>query len=424
MNTTTSPLEQDPSLRTMLQRVEKLSRFHSPTVSDWIIYFTAFIIVQIPAIINFYYNTDVGNPYTLFAQSLLNGELKLPPMSLHGDLIRYEGNYYLPYPPLPSLILLPFVAVVGAAHVNTVAIATVMACFSLYLIYTILTRLEILQEHFNWLILAVFFGTGYWFAIFTSHHVYAFAHITSFLFQLLIINELLSRRRWWLIGVYIGCTFLTRQFTIFYFFFAAGYMYYLYKSRKENISLKDFVSLCAGVGVFVLAYLAYNYVRFGNPLDTGYDYIVYIGVLKERVLQYGVFSAKYFLFNLYSVLIKGFNIQFEGNTYLNIKDMDLWGTSLLAASPFLIASIKADWPKILKIAAWVTITIILVGQLFYHNNGYHQINTSRFTLDFLPLLIVLTALGARHIPKWLFRGMIGYAVVLNLLSFTIHFLYE
>jgi hypothetical protein len=178
------------------------------------------------------------------------------------------------------------------------------------------------------------------------------------------------------------------------------------------------------VGVFIGIYMAYNYARFGNPLDTGYEYIVYIGVLKERVMQYGVFSAKYFLFNLYSVLLKGFNIEFEGNMHLNIKDMDLWGTSLLAASPFFIASLKAEWPKILKISAWITILVILTGQLFYHNNGYHQINTFRFALDFLPMLIVLTALGASHIPKWLFRGMVGYAVALNVLAFLIHFLYE
>ena len=151
---------------------------------------------------------------------------------------------------------------------------------------------------------------------------------------------------------------------------------------------------------------------------------MYIGVLGERVNEYGVFSVKYFLFNLYSVLIKGFNIEFDGKTYLNIRDMDLWGTSLLAASPFLIASVKAKWPKILKVSAWVTIILILTGQLFYHNNGFHQINTSRFTLDFLPLLIVLTALGAKHIPRWLFKGMIGYAIILNVISFLIHYFYQ
>jgi hypothetical protein len=408
----------------MLQRVERLSRFEAPTTYDWLIYFSLFIIIQIPAIVNFYFNRGEHNPYILFADSLLQGTLTLEPTGMKGDLIIFQNKYYLPYPPLPSLILLPFVALFGAANVNTVAIATVMACISLYLVYNILSKLNIVQGYFNWLILAVFFGTGYWFAIFTSHHVYAFAHITSFMFQLLIVNELLGKRRWWLTGLFIGCTFLTRQFTIFYFAFAVGYMIYLHQEGKEKFSFKNLLALGLPLSFFVGIYLVYNYVRFGNPLDTGYDHIIYIGVLKERVLAHGVFSAKYFLFNLYSVLIKGFNIEFTGETLLQIKDVDLWGTSLLAASPFVVASLKAQWPKTLKIFAWLTIVLILFGQLFYHNNGYHQVNTSRFTLDFLPLIIVLTALGASHVPRWLFRGMIGYAIVLNLTSFIIHFLYQ
>jgi len=408
----------------MLQRIKRLSRFESPTANDWVIYFTAFIILQIPAIINFYNNDGSNNPYTLFAESLLHGNLTLPPTASYGDLIYYQGHYYLPYPPLPSLLLLPFVVLFGGGHVNTVAIATLMACISLYLIYKIFTRLQIIQDYFNWLVLAIIFGTGYWFALFTSHHVYAFAHITSFLFQLLLINELLGRRRWWLAGIYIGCSFLTRQFTIFYIVFAFGYMLYLHRSQKEKFQLKQLVALCASVSFFVALYLLYNYLRFGNAFSTGYEHIIFIGVLKERVDQYGIFNIRYFLFNLYSFLIKGFNIDFEGNTYLHIKDMDLWGTSLLSASPFLIVSLKAKWPKILKVSAWLTIAIILTGQLFYHNNGFHQVNTSRFALDFLPLLFVLTALGSTSIPKWLFKGMIVYAVLLNIISFLIHSIYQ
>lgn len=408
----------------MLQRIERLFRFESPSVNDWIIYFSAFLIIQMPAIVNFYHNAGPNNPYILFSQSLLQGDLVLWPTIIHGDLIYFDNNFYLPYPPLPSIILLPFVALFGAAHVNTVAVATIMACISIYLVYNIFRRLEIDKAYFNWLMLAVFFGTGYWFAIFTSHHVYAFAHVTSFLFQLLVINELLGKRRWWLVGIYIGCTFMTRQLTIAYIFLALGYMWYLYQSGKGNIKFRDLLALGVSVGSFVAIYLVYNYVRFGNAFDTGYGNIMYIGLLKERVNEYGVFSARYFLFNLYSVLIKGFDIEFQGRTQLNIKDIDLWGTSLLAASPFLIASIKAAWPKILKISAWLTILLILTGQLFYHNNGFPQANTMRFALDFVPLLLVLTALGATHIPTWLFRGMIVYAIVLNVISFGIHFLYQ
>jgi len=209
-----------------------------------------------------------------------------------------------------------------------------------------------------------------------------------------------------------------------YFIFAAGYLLYLYKNKGQRTLFKNLLLLISTTGFFVLIYLLYNYARFGKLFDTGYDYIIYLGILKERVNEYGVFNIRYFLFNLYCALLKGFNIEFEGQTYLNIKDMDLWGTSLLAASPFLIASIKAQWPGKLKLFAWLTIIFILVGQLFYHNNGWQQINAYRFSLDFLPLLIALTALGSNQLPKWLFKGMIIYSVLLNVTGFLIHFIYQ
>ena len=407
-----------------MYRIKRLFLFESPTYLDWVIYFTAFILIQVPAIINFYFNDGTHNAYLQMADALIHGNLYLPDALSSGDLASFHGKVYLPYPPLPAILLIPFVLLFGAAHVNTVAVATMMACVCLYLVYNILTKLKIDKDYIIWIIAAVFFGTGFWYALFTSHHVYAFAHITSFMFQLLIINELLGKRRWWLVGLFIGCTFLTRQFTIVYVLFAVGYMYYIAREEGHRLRIKNILSLLSPVGVCGGLYLFYNYLRFGNPLDSGYLHINFIGVLKERVDQYGVFSARYFLFNLYSTLIKGFNIEFKGNTYLDIKDMDLWGTSLLAASPFFIASFKAEWPKTLRIAAWATIIVILVGQLFYHNNGFEQVNSSRFTLDFLPLLIILMALGLSKIPMWLVKAMISYGVLLNVVSFIIHLLYQ
>jgi len=407
-----------------MYRIKKLFLFESPTYIDWAIYFTAFIILQIPAIINFYYNNGDHNVYLQFAQSLMHGKLDLPPSTDVGDMAIFNGKTYLPYPPLPSIILIPFVVLFGPSHVNTVAIATIMACICLYLVYNIFSKLKVEKEYIPWLIAGIFFGTGFWYALFTSHHHNSFAHITSFLFQLLIINEILSKRRWWLIGLFIGCAFLTRQFTIFYIFFVVGYMLYLHKMERQKIQIRHFLQFSFSVGFFVVLYMAYNYSRFGNAFDTGYKHIVFLGILRDRVQQFGVFNSRYFFYNLYCTLIKGFNIQFQGNTYLTIKDMDPWGTSLFCASPFLIASFKARWPKLLKIAAWTTILIILIGQLFYHNNGYEQINTSRFTLDFLPLLIILTSLGISRIPLWLTKGFISYAIALNVISFIIHLLYQ
>ena len=94
----------------MVGRLERLARFESPSLQDWIIYFGAFFLIQVPAIINFYDNATANNPYILFANALLNGEMVLSPSVDLADVIYFENQYYLPYPPLPSIILLPFVA--------------------------------------------------------------------------------------------------------------------------------------------------------------------------------------------------------------------------------------------------------------------------------------------------------------------------
>lgn len=408
----------------MIRYVRKLLLFEDPGPLEWILYFSVFAVLHIPGIINFYDNDGVNNAYLRFSESLLQGHLTLPNMPAYDDMILYEGHYYLPYPPLPSVLLAPLVAIFGYSAVNTVAVALVFTCLNFFLFHRILSKLIVEQQYYPWLIAAFFFGTGYWFALFTSHAVYSFAHITSVTFQFLLINELLGRKRWWLAGIYIGASFLTRQFTFLYFFAAAAYFFYQYKQDRSLVKWSQLIAMSLGAGVFVLLYFAYNYVRFGNPLDPGYAYILFNGVLRDRVTEHGVFSARYFLFNFYSFFIKGFNIEFEGKGLMQIKDMDIWGTSLLSASPFIIASVKARLPKIISIGIWFTILAILTGTLFYHNNGFHQINAMRFSLDFLPLLFVLTILGIKSLPQWLFRGMVIYAVLLNVLGFAIHFLYE
>ncbi len=91
----------------MKQYLIRLTSFHTPTRLDWLVYFGLFFILHIPGIINFYHNSGTNNGYLLFAQSLLQGSLHLPAMSSYGDMISFQDQHYLPYPPLPSLLLLP-----------------------------------------------------------------------------------------------------------------------------------------------------------------------------------------------------------------------------------------------------------------------------------------------------------------------------
>jgi len=134
----------------------------------WLLLLSAFFILHIPAILNDHHNT---NAYVLLAHSLLKGNLTLPQTGDYGDMIFFQGNYYLPYPPFPALVIIPFMLIMGPAAVNSVLICVLLSCLNIYLLYGILKRLEITGSTIPWLIYGFFFGTSYWYVLFSSHHV-------------------------------------------------------------------------------------------------------------------------------------------------------------------------------------------------------------------------------------------------------------
>jgi hypothetical protein len=60
--------------------------------------------------------------------------------------------------------------------------------------------------------------------------------------------------------------------------------------------------------------------------------------------------------------------------------------------------------------------------LLYQNNGWYQVNTQRFSLDFLPALMILVIISFKNTQThfWLLKTFAIYAIVLNLFSFFIH----
>jgi len=342
-----------------------------------------------------------------------------------GDLILFNGKYYLPYPPLPSLILIPFLAI-NYFYVNSVFISVLLTCLNFTLVYRLYRQIDVPTEYLPWLIYGTIFGTSYWFVLLSSHHVYAFAETTSITLILLLITELYGKCRAVLLGLLLSCSFFCRQFTIFIVIFVIGYFIYKFKQdqHKNKLFIRKLILFLVPISIALIIFFAYNYIRFSNPLDTGYGHLEYIGVFKARRAEYGTFSFHYIPINLYYYLLKGFNIQFSGADMMKIVDVDTFGTALLIASPFLLSAFRAKCNRTLKLSIWVTISCILSGFLLYHSNGKDQVNASRFTLDFLPLLLILMAYSIKRFPFWLLKSLIIYSISLNIIAFSIHFLYH
>lgn len=395
-------------MKNFLSEIYHLENYKWP---HWLFIFSVYLILHI--FIVAHSPSAQTNLAVLQAEAFLKGNLHID--AYFWDTALYKNNYYVTYPPFPALLVTPLVAVWGV-HINSWFISFIVACVSMYALYRILHQYMGSAEGKTWIFVAFFFGSPYWYTLLTSTYIYSFAHIVCTALLLLLLLELSGKQRLGWIAFYWSMAFMTRQMTIFY---GILIVYFILSGH----SARPFRKLALIGLIFALVtvlYLLLNYLRFDNPLETGYSYLDYAGTIKTRVELYGLFSYKYFLFNFYHMFIKGHNLIFSEPELLQVSGVDLFGTSILAASPFVLFALKSDLPRQTKIYFWIAVILILTGLLFYHNNGWMQVNGQRFALDFLPILIVLIATAYKHIPHGLFRITVLYAVGLNILSFAIH----
>ncbi len=390
-------------------------------------FLAAFVILGVP------YIWDIGRSlvadpnslnvkhYVYLAQSILQGRLDSP--VYQDDMAVFQGKYWVIYPPFPVIFVIPFVAIFGQ-NTNMMYIGIALAIWSIVLLLKILKKVEAEPKSRRWIILAFVFGTGYWLCLRNTAGVCWYAHVASVLPLLLALNESLGKSRGILVGLFIGCAFLSRQFTIFFFPFLLVALW-ISKERK-NTGSRLFESAMFGVGLAACAgvYLWFNWARFGNPLDTGYAYLKLGGILEERVRNEGLFSLSFLPFNAVYMFLQGFHVNYGDwpTSVTNVHQywpMDPYGTSIVAASPFIFFAFKAKWDKRLLIAMWASIVFVALGGLLYYNNGWVQYNAQRFAVDFFPALMILVALGVKHVPEQYWKPLVVYAVFMNAVAMLV-----
>lgn len=353
------------------------------------------------------------NAYLLQAQALLEGRLDIP-VYVH-DVAVFNEQYYVIHPPFPAALLLPFVALGGPLDAEIVFLSLALAVGSLWMFWRIFRRLGCNPVLCVWLCGAFFLGTGFWFATGFCEGVWYFAHLVAVTCLIASIHEALGGRGW-SAGLLLGCAFLSRQMSIYAGVFIAAMIWCNARFEKRiPARLLQLTGLATGFALCFGIYLLFNWVRFGHPLDTGYNYLNLSSFLKTRVERFGQFHWAYAPYNFCMLFLQGFNLEYAGADLMLLKGMDRFGTSLTFASPFVFFAFRARrQPGLLLAGAWTAIALTVIHHLFYYNNGFLQYNTHRFTLDFLPVVMVLIALGARQAAdhRWL-KAAIAYAVILN-----------
>jgi hypothetical protein len=207
-----------------------------------------------------------------------------------------------------------------------------------------------------------------------------FAQVVAIHLLFLALHEWLGQKRWLVIGFLLGLTAATRL--------SAGLNIGLFAAAalmtERGARKKALLSLTLGFVVPIALLALYNFARFDSVLETGY------GLQPPGPGDFPSTSLANVLPHL--------NLFLFGPPALSDKFpfviTQAIGMSVFLLSPWLcyLGSLKLDR---VYFAALVNCLVVLVAVLAWRSTGQFQLGY-RFSLDFLPVLIVLIARNGFH----------------------------
>ena len=339
--------------------------------------------------------------YVYEAQAFLDGRVDLQGFpSYYQDLVNYNGRFYLPSPPVPAIVLIPAVAIWGTGT-DEVRISMLIAAVSVALVWILLGRMNVTGWKRILLTILFGFGTVEW-AVAITGTTWFFAEIVAVFFLLLALIEYFGRKRAVLIGLLLGLAALSRLPVV------VGAVFFLAMLYKEG-GLRRSVLFVAGLAVPLAFYGLFNYLRFGNPLQTGYAGHAYAAYFAADIQQYGMFSLHYIPKQLYTMFL----MSPEYIPYFPFLKPLPDGMSILLTTPAILYVLKAKFNESVNLWALLAMVGIMVPIVVWFSTGWVQFGY-RYALDFLPFAIVLIASGTGKTVSKMLIALVAISVAVNL----------
>lgn len=332
--------------------------------------------------------------YTLQALAWRNGSLGLGQNYEYLELAYYNGDWFVSFPPVPSLLMLPLTYIFGLNTPNNFVVM-LLALVSIYFVYKLLRSFGINEYASAFFASVAVLGSnmlwmctngGVWFMA----QACCFALVSAAVYAAVCGKRLLANA---LIAFAVGC----RPFTlIWYFFFIAYYAKEdLAKENKGlgNIGIKELIrtvlpqwKLYIIPALIGTAYMAYNYARFDNPFEFGHNYLPEFQFDSQ-------FSFSYIFSNLVNILLRP--VLLDGNLHLQYTRFN--GFMMYIANPiyliYLICLIRDLRSKKISqnglvISLLLVLNIILLSA--HRTMGGWQFG-ARYTTDMIPFVMFYLA---------------------------------
>jgi len=329
---------------------------------------------------------------------------------------RETGRGLLPFPPLPALVLVPFVAVWGLAT-DAQLISAVAAALVVGVAFWSLGRLRIRPSTRLATTLFLGLGTVLWYSAAVGS-TWFFAHTVALVLVFTAVGIALARERaddlswavaprWsvdrWLVlaGFLLGVAATARLPVVlggvFFLFVGGGTM------RRRVLSV------ACGAALPLLALAGYNLASTGHLFNPAYEYLYRYEVGAYSELGYraawSIEDIRYIPQNLAIMLLQPPNLRLECLASLGAASLfdhdcpalapDAVGMSLLLTSPayfLVIPAIRRRWTDPVVTGGLAATILIATLNLMHFSQGWVQFGY-RFSLDFVPFLLPVVALG-------------------------------
>jgi hypothetical protein len=216
----------------------------------------------------------------------------------------------------------------------------------------------------------------------------------------------------WITGAALAVAMGARPHIVLAFPLLMGIVAERLRDDEGSVPVRRVLAWCFKVAVpvlgAVLAMAAYNWARFGNPLDTGYAGMNVSEPFLAEIQEHGLFSPVYVLRNLWAMLLAIPLLTEDGGVVPDPR-----GMSIFLTTPVLAYLVRAGFSRPLILGAWMGVAAILVPLMTYNSTGYWQFGY-RFSLDFMVPVMVLLAVAAGDRISWPMRILILLGVLVNL----------
>ncbi|MDQ7841874.1 MAG: hypothetical protein RDU83_12760 [bacterium] len=316
--------------------------------------------------------------YVYMSAAFLQGRVNLVGLPGHyHDIIRVGDRVYAPFPPVPAVLLMPLVALQGenadqgrAGQFLAAAAAAVLAAALRRMGHPLPVRLFCAA--------ALAFGSVLWPAT-AIGTAWFFAQVVVVLAMTVLVWELAGGARPVVVGAVLAAAWLTRVSVLPAVPAVAVLLWLRHRSLRALVPF----ALSSAVGIAI--YLAYNALRFGDPLQTGYGMLSMASVNVEAAARWGFFSVRFVPEHLDAMFLRLPEL-IPNPPYLRPSP---WGMALWITSPVVVRLLftRADRRAWLPWAA--VILSMLVPMLFFFSIGWVQFGY-RYSLDWwVPVLVLL-----------------------------------